>query len=52
MVSLEILGKIPLQVKRQLVEIFHTCNKDIELNVILKSFVRMSNAFSVQGSNT
>ena len=44
-VSLEFLGKISLQVKRQLIEIFRTCNKDIKLNVVFKSSVRMSNAF-------
>ena len=43
-VSLEFLGKISLQVKRQLTEIFRTCNKDIKVNVVLKSSVRMSNA--------
>ena len=41
----EFLGKISLQVKRQLIEIFRTCNKDIKLNVVFKSSVRMSNAF-------
>ena len=44
-VSLEFLGKISLQVKRQLIKIFCTCNKDIKLNVVFKSSVRMSNAF-------
>ena len=34
-VSLEFLGKIPLQVKRQLIEIFRTCHKDINLNFVL-----------------
>ena len=42
-IYLEFLGKISLQVKRQLVEIFH--NKDIKLNDFFKSSVRMSNAF-------
>ena len=45
MVSLEFLGKISLQVKRQLIEIFRTCNKDIKLNVVFNTSVRMSNAF-------
>ena len=44
-VTLEVLGKIFLQGKRQLIEAFRTCNKDIKLNVVFKSFVRMSNAF-------
>ena len=44
-VSLEFLGKISLQVKRQLIEIFRTCSKEIKLNVVFKSSVRMSNAF-------
>ena len=34
-VSLEFLGKIPLQVKRQLIKIFRTCHKDINLNFVL-----------------
>ena len=44
-VPLEFLGKISLLVKRQLIEIFRTCNKDIKLNVVFRSSVRMSNAF-------
>ena len=44
-VSLEFLVKISLQVKRELIEIFHTCNKDIRLNIVFKSSLRMSNAF-------
>ena len=51
MVSLEFLGKISLQVKRQLIEIFRTCNKDIKLIVVFKSSVRIFKP-SVQGSNT
>ena len=31
--------------KRQLIEIFRACNKDIKSNVVLKSSFRMSNAF-------
>ena len=45
MVSLELLGKISLQVKRQLIEIFRICNKDIKLNIAFKSFVTMSSGF-------
>ena len=44
-VSLEFLGKISPQVKRQLMEMFRTCNNDIKLNVVFKSSVWMSNAF-------
>ena len=44
-ISLEFLGKISLQVKRQLIEIFRTCNKDIKLNVVFNTSVRMSIAF-------
>ena len=44
-ISLEFLGKISLHMKRRLIEIFRTCNKDIKLNVAFKSSVRMSNAF-------
>ena len=45
MISLEFLGQISLQVKRELIEISRTCNKDIKLNVVFNSSVRMSNAF-------
>ena len=38
-VSLEFLGKISPQVKRQLMEMFRTCNNDIKLNVVFKSSV-------------
>ena len=31
--------------KRQFIEIIRTCNKDIKLNVVFKSSIRMSNAF-------
>ena len=44
-ISLEFLGKTSLQVKRRVIGIFRTCNKDIKLDVVFKSFVRMSNAF-------
>ena len=44
-ISLDFLGKISLQVKRQLTEIIRTSNKDIKLNVVFKSSARMSNAF-------
>ena len=40
-----VFRKISLYVKRQLIEMFSTCNKDIKLNVLFKSSVRMSNAF-------
>ena len=45
MISFEFLGKTSLEVKRQLIEIFQTCSKDIKLNAVFKSSVRMSNAF-------
>ena len=45
MVSLEFLGNISLQVKRQLIEIIRTRSKDIKLNVVFKLFVRISNVF-------
>ena len=45
MVSLEFLGKLSLQAKKQVIKIFCTCNKDIKLNVVFKSSVRISNAF-------
>ena len=31
--------------KRQFIEIIRTCNKDIKLNVVFKSYIRVSNAF-------
>ena len=40
-----VFRKISLYVKRQLIEMFRTCNKDIKLNVVFKSSVSMSNAF-------
>ena len=49
MISLEFLGKISLQVKRQLIEIFRTCNKEIKLSLAFKSAVRMPNAFRFKG---
>ena len=34
-----------LQVKKQLIEIFRTCKKDVKLNVVFKSSNRLKNAF-------
>ena len=44
-ISLEFLGKMSLQVKKQLIEIFRTCKKDVKLNVVFKSSNRLKNAF-------
>ena len=39
------LGKISLQSKKQLVEIFRTCQKNVKLNVVFRSSNRIQNAF-------
>ena len=44
-VSLEFLGKTSLQVKKQLVEIFRTCQKNVKLNIGFKSPNRLKNHF-------
>ena len=44
-ICLENLGKISLQIKKQLTEIFRTCLKNIKLNVVFRSSNRMCNAF-------
>ena len=43
-ICLDFLGKILLQIKKQLKEIFRTCRKDIKLNVIFRSSNRIRNA--------
>ena len=42
---MEFLGRISLQIKKQLVEIFYQCSKDIKLNVTFKSSNRLKNLF-------
>ena len=44
-ISLEYLGKISLQVKKQLTDIFRSCHKEVKLMVVFKSSNRISNAF-------
>ena len=44
-ICLDFLGHISLQGKKQLVEIFRTCKKNIKLNVIFRSSNRIRNAF-------
>ena len=44
-ICLEFLGKMSLQNKRQLTEIFWTCQKNIKLNVVFRSSNRIRNAF-------
>jgi len=44
-ISLEYLGKISLQVKKQLHDIFRSCRKEFKLKVVFKSSTRLSNAF-------
>ena len=51
-ITSEFLGKISLQVKRQLIEIFRTCNKDIKLNIVFMSSAGMSNAFRFNDKNS
>ena len=41
----EFLGKISLQSKKQLTEIFRTCQKNVKLNVVFRSSNRVRNAF-------
>ena len=44
-ICLEYLGKISLQSKKQLIEIFRTCQKNVKLNVVFRSSNRIRNAF-------
>ena len=44
-ICLEFLGKISLQSKKQLTEIFRACQKNIKLNVVFRSSNRIRNAF-------
>ena len=44
-ICLEFLGKMSLQNKKQLTEIFRTCQKNIKLNVVFRSSNRIRNAF-------
>ena len=44
-ICFEFLGKISLQSKKQVTEIFHTCQKNIKWNVVFRSSNRISNAF-------
>ena len=43
--SLEFLGKLSLQVKKQLNDIFQSCHKNVKLTVVFKSPNRIRNAF-------
>ena len=44
-ICLEFLGKMSLQSKKQLIEIFRTCQKNIKLNLVFRSSNRIRNAF-------
>ena len=44
-ISLEFLGKLSLQVKKQLNDIFLSCHKNVKLTVVFKSPNRIRNAF-------
>ena len=44
-ICLEFLSKISLQSKKQLTEIFRTCQKNVKLNVVFRSSNRIRNAF-------
>ena len=46
-ISLEFLGKLPLQVKKQSNDIFRSCHKNVKLTVVFKSPNRMRNAFCI-----
>ena len=43
--SLEFLGKLPLQVKKQLNVIFRSYHKNVKLTVVFESPNRIPNAF-------
>ena len=45
LITLEFLGKTSLQVKKQLKDIFRSCQKHVKLNVVFKSSIRIKNAF-------
>ena len=45
LITLEYLGKTSLQVKKQLKDIFRSCQKNVKLNIIYKSSKRIKNAF-------
>ena len=47
-ICLENLGKISLQIKKQLTEIFRTCLKNIKLNVVFRSSNRKRNVFRLK----
>ena len=44
-ICLQFLGKSSLKMKKQLIEIFRTCEKDFKLNVLFKSSNRLRNSF-------
>ena len=44
-ISLEFLGKLSLQIKKQLNDIFRSCHKNVKLTVVFKSPNRIRNAF-------
>ena len=44
-ISLEFLGKLSLQVKKQLNDIFRSCHKNVNLTFVFKSPNRICNAF-------
>ena len=45
LICLEFLSKMSLQNKKQLIEIFRTCQKNITLNVVFRSSNRIRNVF-------
>ena len=45
LITLEYLGKTSLQVKKQLKDIFRSCQKNVKLNIIYRSSKRIKNAF-------
>ena len=45
LITLEFLGKTSLQVKKQLKDIFRSCQKHVKLNVVFKSSIRIKNTF-------
>ena len=49
-ISLEFLGKLSLQVKKQLNDIFRLCHKNVKLTVVFKSLNRIRMLFLSKNS--
>ena len=47
-ICLDFLGKIPLQSKKQLINIFRTCRKKMQLKAVFLSSKKIHNAFRLK----